>query len=66
MYDVCMYFTLLMYVFYFRGEIPDDEDISNISPTSLLSRTPTLAFVALFAILDPPREEVIEAVKVHV
>lgn len=47
-----------------RGEIPDDEDISSFSPDALLARKPTLAFVALLAILDPPREEVIEAVKV--
>lgn len=46
-----------------RGEIPDDEDIANLSPVSLLARTPDLAFLALLAILDPPREEVIEAVK---
>ena len=47
-----------------RGEIPDDEDITSFTPDALLSRKPTLAFVALLAILDPPREEVIEAVKV--
>ncbi len=47
-----------------RGEIEDSEDISGLNPETLRKRVPTLAFVALLAILDPPREEVIEAVKV--
>ena len=47
-----------------RGEIPENEDMTDISPSYLISRKPTLAFVALLAILDPPREEVIEAVKI--
>ena len=47
-----------------RGEVPHDEDLSDLNPDALLKREPSLAFVALLAILDPPREEVIEAVKV--
>ena len=47
-----------------RGEIDDSEDVSGLNPETLRKRKPTLAFVALLAILDPPREEVISAVKV--
>ena len=47
-----------------RGEIEDDEDISTLTAETLRLRSPSLAFVALLAILDPPREEVVEAVKV--
>lgn len=47
-----------------KGEIPESEDLSGLNPNSLLKRKPSLAFVCLLAILDPPREEVIEAVKV--
>ena len=47
-----------------RGEVEDGEDLSGLNPETLRQRVPSLAFVALLAILDPPREEVIEAVKV--
>ena len=47
-----------------RGELTADEDPSGLSPGYLRKRTPQLAMVALFAILDPPREEAIEAAKV--
>ncbi len=47
-----------------RGELPDSEDVTSIDPKTLRSRPPTLTFMCLLAILDPPREEVIEAVKV--
>ena len=40
------------------------EDPGDFSPNYLLKRQPSLALVALFAILDPPREEAIEAAKV--
>jgi hypothetical protein len=41
-----------------------EEDLSLLNPQALLQRPPSLAFVALIAILDPPRDEAIEAVKV--
>ncbi len=47
-----------------RGELAADEDLSELSPESLLARKPFLTLVALIAILDPPREEAIRAVKV--
>lgn len=48
-----------------RGEIPDDQDMSEIDPKYLRSMKPHLTFMGLLAILDPPREEVIDAVKVR-
>jgi len=47
-----------------RGEVPDTEDVAVIDPKYLRKREPTFTMVALLAILDPPREEVIDAVKV--
>jgi hypothetical protein len=47
-----------------RGELGPDEDVALLNPQALLQRAPSLAFVALIAILDPPRDEAIEAVKV--
>ncbi|KAG1666905.1 hypothetical protein FOA52_005965 [Chlamydomonas sp. UWO 241] len=47
-----------------RGAIEDSDDISELDPVSLRKRVPSLTFVALLAILDPPREEVIDAVKI--
>ncbi|WIA10648.1 hypothetical protein OEZ85_010828 [Tetradesmus obliquus] len=47
-----------------RGEVGPEEDLALLNPQALLQRPPSLAFVALIAILDPPREEAIEAVKV--
>jgi magnesium-transporting ATPase (P-type) len=47
-----------------RGYLEADEDITNITPNDLLKRKPFLTMVALAAILDPPREEAIEAVVV--
>lgn len=46
--------------------MPADEDVSQLSATKLLERRskPFLTLVALMAILDPPRDEAIEAVKV--
>ena len=48
----------------YRGEVPEDEDLAEFNPTYLKQRKPSLVFMCLLAILDPPREEVIEAVKV--
>jgi hypothetical protein len=47
-----------------RGELGPEEDLALLNPQALLQRPPSLAFVALIAILDPPRDEAIEAVKV--
>jgi len=49
-----------------RAEVPADEDVTQLSATKLLERRskPFLTLVALMAILDPPRDEAIEAVKV--
>lgn len=47
-----------------RATIGDEEDLQALSATSLQGRPPFLAVVALMAIMDPPREEVIEAVRV--
>lgn len=49
-----------------RAEVPADEDVSQLTATKLLERRskPFLTLVALMAILDPPRDEAIEAVKV--
>lgn len=47
-----------------RGDLLPDDDPAGFSPDTLLQRKPSLALVALFAILDPPREEAIEAAKV--
>jgi magnesium-transporting ATPase (P-type) len=49
-----------------RGEVGPHEDVHTINPASLLARKekPFLTLVALLAILDPPRDEAIEAVKV--
>ena len=44
--------------------MPEDEDLAEFNPTYLKQRKPSLVFMCLLAILDPPREEVIEAVKV--
>jgi magnesium-transporting ATPase (P-type) len=41
-----------------------DEDPTGLSPKALQQRKPSLALMALFAILDPPREEAIAAAKV--
>eukprot|EP00879_Flechtneria_rotunda_P004077 GHRR01004322.1.p1 GENE.GHRR01004322.1~~GHRR01004322.1.p1 ORF type:complete len:859 (+),score=261.06 GHRR01004322.1:236-2812(+) len=47
-----------------RGEVGDAEDLKALNPTALLKRPPSLVMVALVAILDPPRDEAIQAVKV--
>jgi hypothetical protein len=47
-----------------RGELGPNEDPNGLTPKALLSRPPSLAILALIAILDPPRDEAIEAVKV--
>jgi magnesium-transporting ATPase (P-type) len=41
-----------------------EEDLTELSPEALLARKPFLTLLALIAILDPPREEAIRAVKV--
>eukprot|EP00775_Hariotina_reticulata_P008890 gene8890-9068_t len=46
-----------------RGDLAADEDASSLSPMALLKRKPSLVLVALMAILDPPRDEAIAAVK---
>eukprot|EP00878_Enallax_costatus_P016801 GHUV01017632.1.p1 GENE.GHUV01017632.1~~GHUV01017632.1.p1 ORF type:complete len:499 (+),score=115.77 GHUV01017632.1:381-1877(+) len=53
-----------MLLLFSRGELLPGEDPTGLSPTALLKRQPALALVALIAILDPPRDEAIEAVKV--
>ncbi|GBF92410.1 carbonate dehydratase [Raphidocelis subcapitata] len=47
-----------------RGELGPNEDPESLTPKALLSRPPSLALLALIAILDPPRDEAIAAVKV--
>jgi magnesium-transporting ATPase (P-type) len=49
-----------------RGEVGPDEDLSALNPTAILARRdkPFLTLITLLAILDPPRDEAIEAVKV--
>eukprot|EP00878_Enallax_costatus_P000946 GHUV01001076.1.p1 GENE.GHUV01001076.1~~GHUV01001076.1.p1 ORF type:complete len:1052 (+),score=317.95 GHUV01001076.1:265-3420(+) len=49
-----------------RAEVPDREDVSQLTATGVIARKsePFLTLLALLAILDPPREEAIEAVKV--
>lgn len=47
-----------------RGELEAGEDPTGLTPAALRARKPSLAMVGLMAILDPPREEAIEAVKV--
>lgn len=47
-----------------RGDLNPEEDAQGLSPRGLLNREPRLAMVALLAILDPPRDEAIAAVKV--
>lgn len=49
-----------------RAEVGPEEDVSQLSATSILERRskPFLTLIALMAILDPPRDEAIEAVKV--
>lgn len=49
---------------YCRGELEAHEEPTGLNPEALLKRKPALALVALIAILDPPRDEAIEAVKV--
>jgi magnesium-transporting ATPase (P-type) len=47
-----------------RADLEADEDASSFTPTALLKRKPSMVLVALMAILDPPRDEAIAAVKV--
>lgn len=49
-----------------RAEVPEHEDVSGLTADGILARksAPFLTLVALMAILDPPREEAIAAVKV--
>jgi len=56
---------LFLFVFT-RAEVPANEDVSLLTAQALTARKskPFLTLVALFAILDPPRDEAIAAVKV--
>ena len=47
-----------------RAELPEDENLDDLTPANLRKRAPFLTIVALFAILDPPRPEAIAAVKI--
>ncbi|KAI8475578.1 MAG: cation transporting ATPase [Monoraphidium minutum] len=47
-----------------KGELSPDEEPTGMSPAALLARPPSLLMVAMIAILDPPRDEAIAAVKV--
>ncbi|KAI8475579.1 MAG: cation transporting ATPase [Monoraphidium minutum] len=47
-----------------KGELSPDEEPTGLSPAALLARPPSLIMVAMIAILDPPRDEAIAAVKV--
>ncbi|KAF8067390.1 ctpF [Scenedesmus sp. PABB004] len=47
-----------------RAELPADFDLSGLTAASLLSSRPLLSMVLLAAILDPPRPEAIEAIRV--
>lgn len=47
-----------------RGDLQPGEDHDDFSPNYLRKRKPSLAMVALFAILDPPRDEAIQAAKI--
>lgn len=47
-----------------KAELPEGENLEDLTPANLRKRAPFLTMVALFAILDPPRPEAIAAVKV--
>jgi magnesium-transporting ATPase (P-type) len=47
-----------------RAELPADEDLSSLTPATILSHGKFLSMVMLLAILDPPREEAMTAIKV--
>jgi magnesium-transporting ATPase (P-type) len=44
--------------------VPADEELSGLNPTTILGRGRFLSMVMLLAILDPPREEAVSAIKV--
>lgn len=49
-----------------RAELPESENVAGLDASAISARrsAPFLTLVALLAILDPPRDEAIEAVKV--
>uniref|UniRef100_A0A383V2S6 Cation-transporting P-type ATPase N-terminal domain-containing protein n=1 Tax=Tetradesmus obliquus TaxID=3088 RepID=A0A383V2S6_TETOB len=47
-----------------RAELPADEDLTGLNAATNLSRGRFLSMVMLLAILDPPREEAVTAIKV--
>jgi magnesium-transporting ATPase (P-type) len=47
-----------------RAELPADEDLSSLTPATILGLDKFLSMVMLLAILDPPREEAMTAIKV--
>ncbi|WIA43029.1 hypothetical protein OEZ86_009562 [Tetradesmus obliquus] len=47
-----------------RAELPADEDLTGLNAAAILGRGKFLSMVMLLAILDPPREEAVTAIKV--
>lgn len=47
-----------------RTVLPESQDLSKLNPEWIIGHTPFLEMVAMAAILDPPRDEAVEAVKV--
>jgi hypothetical protein len=47
-----------------RGQLAPGEDPGSLTPRALLQRGASLTMVMMVAILDPPRDEVIDAIKV--
>jgi magnesium-transporting ATPase (P-type) len=54
----------LLLLSYCRAEVPADEDVSALNPAAILGRGKFLSMVMLLAILDPPREVAVSAIKV--
>lgn len=47
-----------------RYQLKDTDEVVEMKATDVLAKEPFLSLVALVAILDPPREEAIAAVKI--
>jgi magnesium-transporting ATPase (P-type) len=58
-YTVCVH--ALLYTC--RAEVDPSEDLEVLNAQAILARKPFLAMVMMVAILDPPREEAVRAVR---